>query len=314
MSHVTGSVADAPPGNWVDRFAPGWARAYLQLARADRPIGGWLLMWPCWWSAALAASSAGRPYPDLWHLVLFLVGAHVMRGAGCVWNDVLDRRIDAEVERTRSRPLPSGRVSLQGALAFMTVLSLSGLVVLLQFNTFSIFLGIASLGIVAVYPLMKRVTSWPQAVLGLAFGWGALMGWAAVFGQLALPPILLFAGTILWIIGYDTIYAHQDKEDDALIGMHSTALRFGARTKPWLVGLYGFAWLMQVLAGSTAGAGPLFLALMVAALAHLVWQIATLDTADAGNCLARFRSNRSYGAIVFAAILADSLWRNLWIG
>ena len=234
-----------------------------------------------------------------------------MRGAGCVWNDFLDRKIDAEVERTRSRPLPSGRVSAKAALAFMVALALTGLVVLLQFNGFSIGLGIASLGVVAVYPLMKRITSWPQAVLGLAFGWGALMGWAAAFGRLDLPPLLLYAGTILWIIGYDTIYAHQDKEDDALIGMRSTALRFGARTKPWLIGLYGGAWLLQALAGSTAGAGSVFLVGMLTTLAHLAWQIATLDTENGANCLARFRSNHGYGAVLFAAILADSLWQSL---
>jgi 4-hydroxybenzoate polyprenyltransferase len=234
-----------------------------------------------------------------------------MRGAGCVYNDLLDRKIDAAVERTRSRPLPSGRVSPKAAVWFMTMLSLAGLFVLLQFNRFTILLGVASLAIVAVYPLMKRVTSWPQAVLGLAFGWGALMGWAATFGELDLPPVILYLGTIAWIIGYDTIYAHQDKEDDALIGMKSTALRFGDRTKPWLIGLYGGAWLLTVLAGSTAGAGPVCLVLMLPAGAHLLWQIATLDTGDAGNCLARFRSNHGYGAIVFVAITADSLWRSV---
>lgn len=227
-------------------------------------------------------------------------------------------RQEAEVGETNLVPLgsavtpqspsfPNMPLIMFGALVFMVALALTGLLVLLQFNAFTIGLGIASLGVVAVYPLMKRVTSWPQAVLGLAFGWGALMGWAAAFGRLDLPPVLLYLGTILWIIGYDTIYAHQDKEDDALIGMRSTALRFGDRTKPWLIGLYGLAWLMQVLAGSTAGAGPLFLVLMLAALGHLAWQIATLDTEDSVNCLARFRSNRGYGALLFLAILADSL-------
>lgn len=306
MESTRQSVADAPKHNWVDRFAPEGSRPFLQLARADRPIGGWLLMWPCWWSAALAATAAGSPYDNLWHLLLFFVGAFVMRGAGCVYNDLLDRRIDAEVERTRSRPLPSGRVSAGAAITFMVLLSLVGLVVLLQFNRFTIWLGIASLGVVAVYPLMKRITHWPQAVLGLAFGWGALMGWAAVFGRLDLPPLLLYAGTILWIIGYDTIYAHQDKEDDALIGMKSTALQFGSRTKPWLAGLYGGAWVLTALAGSLAAAGPVFLVLLLAAGAHLAWQIVTLDTEDAANCLSRFRSNHPYGAIVFAALTADS--------
>ncbi len=304
MPPPTQTVADAPKGNWVDRFSPEWARPFLQLARTDRPIGGWLLMWPCWWSAALAATTAGEPYPNPWHLALFLIGAHVMRGAGCVWNDLLDRKIDAQVERTRSRPLPSGRVSTQAALAFMVALALTGLLVLLQFNRFTILLGIASLSIVAVYPLMKRLTSWPQAVLGLAFGWGALVGWAALFGSLALPPLLLYAATILWIVGYDTIYAHQDKEDDALIGMKSTALRFGEKTKTWLIGLYGGAWVLMALAGYLAGSGWMFLAGMLAAGGHLAWQIATLDTADGANCLTRFRANHAYGAIVFLALLA----------
>ena len=259
----------------------------------------------------MAATAAGAPHANFWHLGLFLAGAFLMRGAGCVYNDLLDRKIDAAVERTRSRPLPSGRVSPKAAIAFMVGLALAGLAVLLRFNPFTVALGIASLAIVAVYPLMKRVTSWPQAVLGLAFGWGALMGWAATFGELALPPAVLYLGAILWIIGYDTIYAHQDREDDALIGMKSTALRFGARTKPWLAGLYGGAWTAMVLAGSLAGSGAVFLLLMLAAAFQLAWQIATLDIEDAGNCLMRFRSNHGYGAIVFAAVTADSLWQNL---
>jgi 4-hydroxybenzoate polyprenyltransferase len=192
MEPARQSIADAPSGNWVDRLAPAAATPFLQLARADRPIGGWLLMWPCWWSAALAADAAGGTHANLWHLLLFFVGSFVMRGAGCVYNDLLDRGVDAEVERTRSRPLPSGRVSPQAAVIFMVLLSLVGLVVLLQLNRFTIWLGIASLGIVAIYPLMKRITYWPQAVLGLAFGWGALMGWAAAFGRLDLPPLLLY--------------------------------------------------------------------------------------------------------------------------
>ncbi len=300
------TVADAPKGNWVDRFAPDWVRPFLQLARADRPIGGWLLMWPCWWSAALAAIASDAPYPNPWHLALFLAGAHVMRGAGCVWNDLLDAKIDAQVERTRSRPLPSGRVSMKAAVVFMVALALIGLLVLLQFNRFTILLGLASLGIVAVYPLMKRVMNWPQAVLGLAFGWGALMGWAAQFGSLAPAPLLLYAATILWIIGYDTIYAHQDKEDDALIGMKSTALRFGQGTKPWLVGLYGGSWVAMTIAGLLAGAGWVFTLLMLTAAGHLAWQIATLDTEDGANCLSRFRANHAYGAIVFLALLAGT--------
>ena len=220
-------VSDAPPSNWVDRHAPDFAKPYLRLMRADRPIGTWLLLWPCWWSAALAWKAAGTRIPDLWLLLLFAIGATVMRGAGCVYNDIADRDFDAQVARTRSRPIPSGQVSITQAAIFMVALCLIGLAVLLQFNRFAIILGMASLGIVALYPFMKRITYWPQTVLGLAFSWGALMGWAEVFGRLDAPALLLYAASIAWTVGYDTIYAHQDKEDDALVGLKSTALKFG---------------------------------------------------------------------------------------
>ncbi|MEL6289955.1 MAG: 4-hydroxybenzoate octaprenyltransferase, partial [Pseudomonadota bacterium] len=229
-----GSIADAVPANWVDRFAPAFTRPYLRLARADRPIGTWLLLWPCLWASALAASAAGSPLPNLWHMALFAIGALVMRGAGCTFNDLVDRDIDAQVARTRSRPIPSGQVSARNAAVFMVALSLIGFVVLLQFNGPTIWLGIASLGIVAAYPFMKRVTNWPQFVLGLAFNWGALLGWTAVFGSLSAAPALLYLGGIAWTIGYDTIYAHQDREDDALIGVKSTARLFGDNTHRWL--------------------------------------------------------------------------------
>ncbi|MBI1383553.1 MAG: 4-hydroxybenzoate octaprenyltransferase [Rhizobiales bacterium] len=299
--------ADAVPRNWVDRIAPRWAKPYLRLARADRPIGVWLLLLPCWWSAALAATAERAPLPDLWHMLLFAVGAYVMRAAGCTYNDIVDRDIDARVARTALRPIPSGQVSARAAAAFMLALCLVGLLVLVQFNRFSILLGIASLAIVAAYPFMKRITSWPQAVLGLAFSWGALMGWAAAFGSLDLPALLLFAATVAWVIGYDTIYAHQDREDDALLGLGSTALRFGARTRPWLAGLYGTAWLGIVAAGLTAGAGPVFLVLMSFAAMHLAWQVVTLDIDDPGGCLVRFRANRDVGLIVLAAFLAPGI-------
>src|SRR5882757_5338783 len=220
-----GRVADST-GNWVDTLAPSWFRPYLRLARADRPIGAWLLLLPCWWSAALAAIATGQPIPDPSHLALFFVGAFVMRGAGCTWNDIVDRDLDAKVARTRSRPIPSGQVSVKAAAVFLVAQALVGLAVLLQFNRFTILVGISSLGIVAIYPLMKRFVSWPQLVLGLAFSWGALMGWAAVFSRLEAPALLLYAGSIAWVIGYDTIYAHQDREDDALIGVKSTARLF----------------------------------------------------------------------------------------
>ena len=304
-------IASAPAQSWIDRSAPPALRPYLRLARADRPIGGWLLMWPCLWSAALAAEAKGWRLPDLWHVALFVAGAHVMRGAGCAYNDILDRDIDARVERTRSRPLPSGQISTKAAAAFAVLLSGLGLVVLLQFNGFARALGLLSLLPVAVYPLMKRITHWPQAVLGLAFGWGALMGWAAEFGGLALPPLLLYAAAIAWIIGYDTIYAHQDREDDAIVGVKSTALKFGAQTPYWLTGFYAAFWLLLGLAARLAGAGWPFAVAMLALAAQLCWQIASLDTGDPANCLARFRSNHQAGLLVFAGLLADLALRSL---
>jgi len=305
----TETVADAPRGNWVDSRAPAPARPYLRMIRADRPIGTWLLLWPCWWSTALAAVAAGESVPNPWYLALFAVGAFVMRGAGCVYNDIVDKDVDASVARTRSRPLPSGQVSVTAAKAFMLGLALTGFLVLIQFNPFTIVLGIASLGIVAIYPFMKRITHWPQAVLGLAFSWGALMGWAAVFGRLDLAPVLLYAACMAWTIGFDTIYAHQDKEDDALIGLKSTALKFGERTKPWLVLFYALTIAGIAAAGLLAGAGPVFLAGLTVGAAHLGWQIATLDVNDGDNCLSRFRSNRNFGAIIFIALVAEAAVR-----
>jgi 4-hydroxybenzoate polyprenyltransferase len=298
-------ASDAPTGNWVDRHAPRFAQAYLRLMRADRPIGTWLLLWPCWWSAALGWIAAGERWPDAWLLLLFAIGATVMRGAGCTYNDIADRHYDARVARTRTRPIPSGQVSARAAAIFMVALSFIGLAVLLQFNGFAIGLGIASLGVVALYPFMKRITYWPQSVLGLAFSWGALMGWAQIFGRLDAPAIWLYLAAIAWTIGYDTIYAHQDKEDDALLGLKSTALKFGPATKRWLTLFYALTLLLLGLAGSSAGAGwPFFLGLSLAGI-HLIWQIVTLDIDDAGNCLQRFRSNRDFGALVFIALLAD---------
>jgi 4-hydroxybenzoate polyprenyltransferase len=235
------AVADAPAGNWVDRFAPAFARPYLRLARMDRPIGTWLLLFPCWWSLALAEVAEGHPYPSLVSLSLFALGALVMRGAGCAYNDFVDHEYDAKVARTASRPIPSGQVTPDAALVFACVLAFAGFLVLIWFNTYTVVLGIASLGIVAVYPFMKRFTYWPQAVLGLAFNWGALVGWASVKGSLALPPLLLYVGSVLWTIGYDTIYAHQDTEDDLMLGLKSTALTFGERTPAWVGGFYAGA-------------------------------------------------------------------------
>ncbi len=299
------AVVDAPTKNWVDRYAPAALVPYLRLARADRPIGFFLLALPCFWSVALAGRSIDAPYPDPWLLLLFAIGAIVMRAAGCTYNDIVDRDIDAQVARTRSRPLPSGQVTVRQAAIFMGLLSLTGLAVLLSFNRFTVLLGLAVLPIVALYPFVKRVSNWPQAVLGLAFNWGALLGWTAVLARLDWAPVILYAGAIAWTIGYDTIYAHQDRDDDDLIGMKSTALRFGKATKPWLTAFYGFAWLAVTVAGLMAGAGIIFLLGMILAAVHLAWQVLSLDIDDADNCLARFRSNRDFGLIVFAAIVLD---------
>jgi 4-hydroxybenzoate polyprenyltransferase len=308
MNRSAGSVADAT-GNWVDTWAPLWLRPYLRLARLDRPIGSWLLLVPCWWSSALAADAAKERIPNIAHLVLFLVGAFAMRGAGCTWNDIVDRDLDAAVERTRSRPIPSGQVNVLQAGLFLVLLALIGLAVLLAFNDFTVMLGIASLAIVAIYPFMKRITYWPQIVLGLAFSWGALMGWAAAFGSLAVPPLLLYAGSICWVIGYDTIYAHQDREDDALIGIKSTALLFRERTKPMLAVFYALAVALLAASGFFAGAGLLFALGMCAFAAHLAWQIVRLNVADPDNCLAVFKSDRDAGLILFAALLLDAALR-----
>src|SRR3954447_3369849 len=272
MSDATARVADAT-GNWVDTHAPSWSRPYLRLARFDRPIGSWLLLMPCWWSAALAAGVAQEIRQLPLAIVLFFIGAFVMRGAGCTWNDITDRDLDARVERTRSRPIPAGQVSASQALVFLVLQALVGLAVLLQFNRFAIATGIASLIIVAAYPFMKRITYWPQVVLGLAFSWGALMGFAATLGRIDATALMLYAGSIAWVIGYDTIYAHQDSEDDALIGIKSTALLFGARTHRALAILYGLAVVLIGAALLSAGSHiAAWIGLAVFA-AHLGWQI-----------------------------------------
>jgi len=303
-----GQVADST-GNWVDTLAPAWSRPYLRLARADRPIGGWLLLMPCWWSAGLAATAGGLPYPNPWHVFLFFVGAFVMRGAGCTWNDILDRDLDAKVTRTRSRPIPSGQVSTKAAVTFLVAQALVGLLVLVQFNGFTILMGILSLATVAIYPLMKRVTWWPQVFLGLAFSWGALMGWPAVFGKLDAPAYLLYIGSIMWVIGYDTIYAHQDREDDVLIGVHSTARLFGTRTRLALMVFYTLAVLLIGLSGAAAGAGPVFVIGCILFGAHLGWQIDRLDINDPDLCLRLFKSNRDAGLILFAALIGDAVYK-----
>jgi 4-hydroxybenzoate polyprenyltransferase len=308
MSSATAPVADST-GNWVDTHAPQWARPYLRLSRYDRPIGSWLLLMPCWWSAALAAGMAHDISRLPLTILLFWVGAFVMRGAGCAWNDITDRDLDARVERTRSRPLPAGQVSVKQALVFLVVQALIGLVVLLQFNRFAVATGIASLVIVAIYPFMKRITWWPQVFLGLAFSWGALMGFAVTFARIDPTALVLYAGSIAWVIGYDTIYAHQDAEDDALIGVKSTARLFGACTHQALIMFYGLAvMLIGVALASGDVRWPAWLGLAAFA-AHLAWQIKRLRINDSALCLRLFRSNRGAGLLLFAGLLADAVMR-----
>ncbi|MBI1202156.1 MAG: 4-hydroxybenzoate octaprenyltransferase [Rhodopseudomonas sp.] len=304
MSHSTGPVADATD-NWVDRRAPASARPYLRLARLDRPIGSWLLLMPCWWSVGLAGMAQDQS-PSGWHILLFLIGAFTMRGAGCTWNDLVDRDLDGRVERTRSRPIPSGQVTVRGATVFMLVQAAIGLLVLLQFNRFTVLCGLASLLVVAVYPFMKRVTYWPQIFLGFAFSWGALMGWPAAFGRLDWPALILYAGSISWVIGYDTIYAHQDREDDLLIGIKSTALLFGQRTRPMLALFYAIAVILIGIAGFMAGGGWVFGIGLLGFAVHLGWQVVRLNIDDSAHCLMLFRANRDAGLILFAAMLIQA--------
>ena len=308
MTEASARVADAT-GNWVDTHAPSWSRPYLRLSRLDRPIGSWLLLMPCWWSAALSAGVAHQLRPLPLTIALFFIGAFAMRGAGCTWNDITDRDLDARVERTRSRPIPAGQVSVTQAFVFLVLQALVGLAVLLQFNRFAIVAGIASLVIVAVYPFMKRITWWPQVVLGLAFSWGALMGFAVTFGRIDLVALVLYAGSIAWVIGYDTIYAHQDTEDDALIGIKSTARLFGARTAPALAVFYAAAVLLIGVALALAGVGyPAWIGLAAFAV-HLVWQISRLEIGDPALCLRLFKSNRDAGLLLFAGLLVDAVMR-----
>lgn len=304
-ANTQGQVADAVAGNWVDRYAPVWTRPYLRLSRADRPIGTWLLLIPCWWGLGAAALMENAfTLHHLWIAVGCAIGAWLMRGAGCTWNDITDRDFDGAVERTRSRPIPSGQVTVRNAVIWMVLQSLVAFCILLTFNSTAIALGVASLTIVGVYPFAKRFTWWPQVFLGLAFNWGALLAWTAATGSLAWPAVLLYASGIAWTLFYDTIYAHQDKEDDALIGVHSTARLFGDETARWL------KWFL--VASVSLFAAGLILALAPAANAlqltlavcgvwafgwHLAWQLRRLDIDDAERCLTLFRSNRDAGLI-----------------
>lgn len=307
-------LPDALKGHWVDTRAPRAARPFLKLARIERPIGWWLLLLPCWWAAGLAAIAAGRPYPDPWHCLLFLIGAILMRGAGCTFNDIIDRKLDAEVARTRGRPLPSGQVTAKAAALFMVALSLGGLAVLLQFNRFTILLGIASLAIVAIYPFMKRITNMPQFVLGLAFSWGGLLGWSAVFGRLDPPAYLIYAAAIAWTVGYDTIYAMQDIEDDVIAGIKSSARYFGDHTREAVALCFGLATALTAIAIWLVGGGIVAWLGLAAFAGHLGWQVARIAGASAPEALMLFRSNRNAGLLLAAGLALDTIGRALLAG
>ena len=303
QADVSASLPDTT-APWLLRIWPAAARPFVQLARIDRPIGWQLLLWPCLWSAALAAD-AERANLHPVHYLLFLVGAVAMRGAGSTFNDIVDRDLDRRVERTRGRPIASRRVSVRAAIVFLVLQSLVGAAVLFSFNGFAIGLGLASLAIVVLYPFAKRVTHWPQAVLGLAFAWGGLMGWAAHFGSLAWAPAFLYAAAILWTMGYDTIYALQDTTDDAVVGIGSTALYFGAAVRSGVAGLYALAVGCAALACLAAGVGWFGYLGLAAFAAHLAWQVVRIERHDAASALALFRSNRIAGLFLFIGFLAD---------
>ncbi|HET6378093.1 MAG TPA: 4-hydroxybenzoate octaprenyltransferase [Methylocella sp.] len=300
-------MPDSVAGHPLLRLVPRRWHPFLQLARLDRPIGWWLLLLPCWWSSALSSIHQEAPL-HIRDLVLFFIGAAAMRGAGSTYNDIIDRDIDAKVERTKGRPLASGKVSTRAAVIFLALQCLAGLAVLLSFNRFTIWLGFASLLVVGLYPFMKRISSWPQAVLGAAFAWGALVGWAAAEGSLALPPLLLYIGTLCWTIGYDTIYAVQDIEDDALAGIGSTALYFGSRLRAGVGAFYALAALFTGGALLSSGAGILALAGLAAFAAHLAFQTARLGLRDGALALRLFRSNRDAGLLLFAGLAAQAVF------
>jgi len=285
------------------RLAPGPARSYMRLIRADRPIGTWLLLLPCLWSVSIASHAVQGITPDAGFITLFAIGAFVMRGAGCVVNDLWDRDIDGKVARTAARPIASGEVPVRAALIFLVCLLAMGFAVLVQFNTATIFLGAASLVLVAVYPLMKRITYWPQAFLGLTFNWGALLAWCAVEGTVGWTAVLLYAAGFFWTLGYDTVYGHQDKEDDVLVGVKSASIKLGRNTRPFVALVYAFALSLLASAGVGAGMGWFYFLMLAAAALQFVWQVVTLDIDAPKNCLTRFKSNRDVGLMIFLGAL-----------
>ena len=310
----SGQVADAVKGNWVDTLAPTWSRPYLRLSRADRPVGTWLLWIPCIWGALLAAAQIGAlDLHTVWIILGSGLGAWLMRGAGCTWNDITDRDFDAQVARTKSRPIPSGQVSVKGAVVWMGLQCLLAFGILLSFPKLAIYLGIAALVPVIVYPFAKRFTWWPQVFLGIAFNWGALLAYAAVAGSLSMAPVFIYLAGIAWTLFYDTIYAHQDKEDDALIGVKSTARLFGENTPRWLK-RFLVVTVVLLAAGIVEALADRSLLGLVVALGgvwamglHLTWQMARLDTDNPERCLALFRSNQ-YAGLLLALFLAIAVY------
>jgi len=302
MPPMTPTRSDIQETGLIALLPAAW-RPYAKLARLDRPIGTWLLLFPCWWGLALAGSQ------DLGLYLLFAIGALAMRGAGCTVNDMMDREFDRQVARTALRPLASGEISMMQAGVFLAAQCFIGLAVLLALNNTAIALGLASTLLIAVYPLMKRVTHWPQFVLGLAFNWGALMGWTAARGTLDWPALLLYSAGILWTLGYDTIYAHQDKDDDARIGVKSTALRFGTATRRWLSFFYAGTVALLAAAILVAGWGwGLALTVALLAGAHFLWQLVWLRIDDPAQCLLLFRANRFVGWLVLLPLLLGGLF------
>ncbi|MEO3428375.1 4-hydroxybenzoate octaprenyltransferase [Pelagibius sp. CAU 1746] len=311
------SASDIRADAWVLRLAPAGARPYLRLARLDRPIGTWLLLFPGWWAIALGdaygGDAAANGGPSWWLYLYFGLGAVLMRSAGCVVNDILDRDIDGKVARTAARPIPAGEVSLTQAGLFLLVLLLASFAILVQMNTLTVAMGCASLLLVFPYPLMKRITYWPQAWLGLTFNWGALIGWTAATGTLAWPPLLLYLAGIAWTLGYDTIYGHQDKEDDLLVGVKSLALRLDAFGKPWFALIYSVTVALFGAAGWATGLLWPFWIGLAAVAAQFAWQVRDVDLDDPANCRAKFKSNRFVGWLLLAGILGGSPWVHDWI-
>lgn len=303
-------ISDIPRNNWVDKWLPSTIRPYARLARFDRPIGTWLLLFPCWWSLALALKDSANLIDVLWLFILFGIGAKVMRGAGCCLNDIIDRDFDSNVARTKDRPIPAGAVSVKQAIFFMVILSTIGLTVLLEFNNFTIGLGVGSMLLIVIYPFCKRYTYWPQLILGLAFNWGALMGWAAIHGEIQIPSLTLYLAGIFWTLGYDTIYALQDKDDDLIIGIKSTALVLKRGIRGWLYVFYGLAIFFMMLSGWLVGLSwPFYVGIFCAAL-QAIWQIKSLIVTSPNDCLAKFKSNRLFSWLFLFGIIVSQIQLN----